>query len=964
MKKNLVIISFQICLILTLVMVKNSYSQLYQGPANGNVPNGVIVNTNNFPDYYGDKLSPYVMKPRNEEDFDEVQNYPDFMNNISPRAPEGSNKIKIANSKDQVESNPVILRNFQGFNDPGNYIPPDQHCTAGAQHIMGVDNSRLRIWDKNGNLLRTINANAWYQTALNGPSPFDPKVLYDHFSKRWIMVWLDQSNTIPRGYFLISVSQDSIPIGNWYNYAIKASLNGSTESGTWCDYQGVGFDSQALYITGRMFGFTGGFFGCKIRIIDKTFLYANTAGPLNWVDLWSIKDPSNFGITPDGIRPTVIYGNPSQYYFMVHGPFSTNSYVILYKLSNPVTSPVLTGVDIPVTAYSQAPNAQQLGGGSLSIEAGGSALRNEPTYRNGFLWFVHPVASGTGYSNISYLKINAATNAVSEDVSFGADPYYHFYPSIGVDANQNILISYSRSSPNEYIGAYFTYRLDTDPPNTLNGSHVLQAGKANYVKDFGSGRNRWGDYTGTWIDPSDQNNFWTLSQYAESPQNTWGSWMANIRLIPFSGARIFSYTDSLNFGNKEVNQNNTDTLSLKLFNFGSTVLTISALSITSTNFTITSAPGLPANLNFQDSVTIKVLCVPHSPGFINDTLKITSNDPTNTVKRIKLKCKGFIINPTAAGTLYGVAGEFESGALLNINTTSGTGTTIGPTLFPQLYGVSIRKSNGVMYGTYQTGNSTQIVRINSVQGDAYLTATAPVQNVRAIAWDNSDNLFLGVVTGNIYRYNIVTGDTVFVGSSGITDLYGLAINPVNNQLWGLSITSGLYKINKTNGTSTLVSNMGLDITSGITFSSDGKLFVTTGIASILSDLYRVDTLNGTPTLIGPTGKKGINGLAISPNPIGIEPISNIIPDKFELYQNYPNPFNPDTKIKFDVAKTGIVKIKIYDVTGRLVESLIDQNMNPGKYSAVWNAVNYPSGVYFYRIEAVGYTISKKMILLK
>lgn len=103
--------------------------------------------------------------------------------------------------------------------------------------------------------------------------------------------------------------------------------------------------------------------------------------------------------------------------------------------------------------------------------------------------------------------------------------------------------------------------------------------------------------------------------------------------------------------------------------------------------------------------------------------------------------------------------------------------------------------------------------------------------------------------------------------------------------------------------------------------------------------------------------------------IGIKPIGNEIPNKFELAQNYPNPFNPTTIIKFSIAKISNVTIKIYDLTGRLVNTIVNQKLNPGKYSAEWNSLNtagqnVASGVYFYRIETSDFTDTKKMILVK
>lgn len=98
--------------------------------------------------------------------------------------------------------------------------------------------------------------------------------------------------------------------------------------------------------------------------------------------------------------------------------------------------------------------------------------------------------------------------------------------------------------------------------------------------------------------------------------------------------------------------------------------------------------------------------------------------------------------------------------------------------------------------------------------------------------------------------------------------------------------------------------------------------------------------------------------------IGIEPISSTIPFEYILNQNYPNPFNPYTNIKFKIPKSTKVKLDIYDVVGREIETLVNENLRTGEYSVQWNAANYPSGVYFYEITAGDFTESKKMVLIK
>jgi hypothetical protein len=92
--------------------------------------------------------------------------------------------------------------------------------------------------------------------------------------------------------------------------------------------------------------------------------------------------------------------------------------------------------------------------------------------------------------------------------------------------------------------------------------------------------------------------------------------------------------------------------------------------------------------------------------------------------------------------------------------------------------------------------------------------------------------------------------------------------------------------------------------------------------------------------------------------------SSAIPKKFALEQNYPNPFNPTTKIKFALPEEEEVKIKIYDIVGKVVKVLVDRYMKAGYHEIEFNAQNIASGVYFYRIEAGDFVDVKKMIFLK
>ncbi len=100
------------------------------------------------------------------------------------------------------------------------------------------------------------------------------------------------------------------------------------------------------------------------------------------------------------------------------------------------------------------------------------------------------------------------------------------------------------------------------------------------------------------------------------------------------------------------------------------------------------------------------------------------------------------------------------------------------------------------------------------------------------------------------------------------------------------------------------------------------------------------------------------------NPTGINQIGNEIPAEYSLNQNYPNPFNPVTKIKFDIAINGNASLIIFDITGKEIATLVNESLQPGTYSVDWKASDFPSGIYFYRLQTGSFTDTKRMILIK
>jgi len=100
------------------------------------------------------------------------------------------------------------------------------------------------------------------------------------------------------------------------------------------------------------------------------------------------------------------------------------------------------------------------------------------------------------------------------------------------------------------------------------------------------------------------------------------------------------------------------------------------------------------------------------------------------------------------------------------------------------------------------------------------------------------------------------------------------------------------------------------------------------------------------------------------NPNNISAENNSIPERFILNQNYPNPFNPRTIIEYRIQESGVISLKVYDVLGNEIETLVSEEKPVGIYEITWYAEGLPSGVYFYQLKTEGFVETKKMILIK
>jgi hypothetical protein len=152
----------------------------------------------------------------------------------------------------------------------------------------------------------------------------------------------------------------------------------------------------------------------------------------------------------------------------------------------------------------------------------------------------------------------------------------------------------------------------------------------------------------------------------------------------------------------------------------------------------------------------------------------------------------------------------------------------------------------------------------------------------------------------------------------------------------------------------------------LTYTDVATVRFTTTIASDSSSLRWVTT-GGAATVvfldddmtIVPAGT--LNNFNTFPLPVQL---ASSAPREFALYQNHPNPFNPSTTLRYALPKAGEVTLKVYDLLGKEIATLVSEKQPAGEYTVRWNPVGVPNGVYFYRLQAGELTATRKLALVK
>jgi hypothetical protein len=431
---------------------------------------------------------------------------------------------------------------LSGTNSTGSFPPDNMGSVGPTQYIVGV-NGRIVSFNKTtGTADGALNTDmdtffGSVMSTTSGTFTSDPHIRYDRLSKRWIFIIID----VPGGSgslanrILIGVSADSIITTSTVMKFFYYQYTGSN----FVDYPTLGIDQNALYIGGNLFGLSSGsYVGGFAMVVQKSSILGS--GPM--VSKTFTVGTSSSGIyTPQGVDnlydPTATEG------YFIGVDAGTYGILDLIRVSNPgSTSPSLSAAVTITVPATYSPGTLYSKSCTYSLDPDDERLF-AVMIRNGHLWTAHHIettnagvgsSSGTrisarwydiiNYKTGSTQTLNQSGTVYSSALTTTRDKNYA-YPTITVNGQGHALMGFTATGYYSYANAGYTFRLSKDATGTMQtpDSNTTSSTSYNPSGDGASSStpHRWGDYSMTECDPSDDMTFWTVQQFCDA-SNSYG----------------------------------------------------------------------------------------------------------------------------------------------------------------------------------------------------------------------------------------------------------------------------------------------------------------------------------------------------------------------------------------------------------------------------------------------------------
>ena len=616
---------------------------------------------------------------------------------------------------------------FAGMTMNGWY-PPDADIAVGPSHIVEVVNSSFAIYTKTG----TKQLEQTFQTLFNGVAVattlFDPKVIYDRFNDRYVMVVLEKSTSPQISKVLVAISDDGDPNGTWHRYRLEGTLTvGGVDC--WLDYPGFGYNQDGYVISGNMFGFADNAWRTTASIVlpSAALLSGGAANTTTFQDnqIITIQYAEMLGETT-----SVLYGI---------GSYNNNNHKMV-AIRNITTTPtmvtrlqaVAAWVDPPATAASTSGQTVDGGDGRLYGAA----------WRGGQLVTSHAVGIN---SRVAVRWYDIATNgwptsgtnpAVTQSGNIADSTRDYTYGMVTRNGEGDIGITFSHLSATNAGSVMVAGRVPTDPAGTVGAPSTLSTSAGNNYTFY-----RWGDYFGIDADPSDDGLFWVVGMTIGT-NNQWRTHIDSFRLV--TTLSISNVT--LNPASVAGGASSTGTVTLTgPAPAGGSVVTLASNNAAATlPATVTVAQGA-SSATFSIATTAVASAV--SP-IITATMGASSKTATLTV------------NPPALSTLVASAANVIGGKQVrltaNLGSVAPTGGSVVTLTSTDTIALPVPVSISIAAGA-KSGDT--LVTTGVVAADTSVTATATLGSVSKTAV---------VVVKAAALSSLVPGKTVMTGGATVS----------------------------------------------------------------------------------------------------------------------------------------------------------------------------------------------------
>lgn len=462
----------------------------------------------------------------------------------------------------RVNATQTIFSNFLGANltADGTVFPPDSNGDVGPGQLVIATNGRLKVYNKNNvctgqqttttgssstNLaspVMNVDLNTFFSPATGGVGVSDPHVRYDRLSQRWFIVAIDLRAAPNRCVIAVSSGPTIVSSASFtfffFVFDILPPVPPAFIAGFF-DYPTLGVDANALYIGGRMFNTAlTAYVGASVFVIRKSSILG--AGPMVVTGFNGIGTASTGIYTPQGVHnddPAAITG------FIIGVNSAVFSQLDIHRISTPGGTPTASAL-IPLTVPTTSTPLNPVASGSaVTFDANDDRLFAAMIMKNtqtgvSSLWTSHAIAvttAGTGATTgagrrngVRWYQIGnlAATPSLTQSGTVfdnaATTPRFYWFPGIATSGQGHSVIGASTCATNQFVDVAVAGRYSTDLLGTSQAPVLATASTTTYAPpaDPGPGR-RWGDYSQTVVDPSNNMTMWTFQTYTNNT-NSWG----------------------------------------------------------------------------------------------------------------------------------------------------------------------------------------------------------------------------------------------------------------------------------------------------------------------------------------------------------------------------------------------------------------------------------------------------------